>query len=169
MKMLLKLMILLNARSGVWPGFPSGFRGSLSWNISIKKPYTNHSKLMVSMAFRNSFQFMPFRISIPEMRKMKRSSGFKAKSRNVFSPAKTLAMYFPRGMDNKSVTTQQLCIHVGQFLINDNCSQAPHRFLLLLKFLRFDQHVQEINKNKNGNNQKCSIHNVIFFQRIQWP
>ncbi len=92
----MKLIALLNPRSGVILGLPSGFSGSLPWKINITKAYTNHNELMVSIAFRNSFQFIFFVGSIPQKRKISRSTGLR-KSVIVRSPLNTFAMYFPRG------------------------------------------------------------------------
>src|ERR1700741_3686402 len=94
--------------------------------------YTNHKRLMVSIAFRNCFQFMLSLGLIPLIRKMNLSTGF-IKSIKFFSPLKTFVMYFPNGQASSTVTKKIIAAP----------KISPD---IQLEFFRFNQNIQQVYK-----------------------
>ena len=84
-------MQVLNARSGVCPGLPSGLSGSQPWQQSSTMPHTNQKRLTISRALRNCFQFISCSGLIPQSLYTHFSTGA-MKSSHVRSPLYTLAM-----------------------------------------------------------------------------
>src|SRR5262245_505610 len=103
--------------------------------MSIKKAYTSHSILMVSIAFKNCFQFMLSLGLIPLILKINRSKEF-IKSVKVLLPLKTLVIYFPSGYARSTVARK--------ISITPKISRVIES-----EFFGFDQYIEQVYKHCN--------------------
>src|SRR5574337_2156178 len=83
---------------------------------------------------------------------MNRSSG-ETKSIQVFSPAKTLAMYFPTGMARSTVSPYIRITPIISVFI-----------FFLLEFFRPEQDIHEVAEHDQADNKKCGHHSLTIFR-----